>query len=288
MAVPIKFMEFLQRHGEDSAAKLAAAFPLGCLLDAANPTRTSQKVAKVVPLLRNDGKPGRVVLGRDPTCDLILGSSTVSRRHAYFEGQGERISLVDLGSKSGTFLGSRRLEATQPVHLPDEGVAELWFGDEGFFHFGPRGLALYLQHLLQATPRATPLPSQAPAEDDAPVDDGPARPLDETHAAARPPRLAATTGRLERAAAPSPADEARREAEWRKAVAAVAQLGPNASQVDVDLIVDDRPITVFDAARDPGGLSQALRALEGLRPGIRRVQVTLRKSNFPIVVYERR
>ena len=37
-----------------------------------------------------------------------------------------------------------------------------------------------------------------------------------------------------------------------------------------------------------GGLPQALRALEGLRAGVRRIRVTLRRTKFPIVVYERK
>jgi len=279
---PIKFLEFLERHGSDDAAALAAAYPMGCLLAAANPTRSSQKAAHVVPLLRNDGKPGRVVIGRDPAaCDVVCGSPSVSRRHACFGLEGDRIVLTDLGSQTGTHVGAQRLEATQPVTLPSGAISELWIGEEGFYHFGPSALAAYLRHLASASRGS---PRQAPA----PIPAEPAQTPVAPAPTARVPKSNATTQRVARVAAPTPEEEAAREAAWRKAMAAVVQLGPTASTVEVDLALDDRPITIFDAEHEAGGLPQALRALEGLRAGVRRIRVTLRRTKFPIVVYERK
>lgn len=286
MPGPIKFMDFLERTQGHDAARLAADYPLGCLLDAANPTRSSQKAAHVVPLLRNDGKAGRVVVGRDPaTCDVVCGSPSVSRRHACFELQGDRIVLIDLGSQSGTHVGAQRLEPTQPAVLPVGAISELWLGEEGFYHFGPSALAAYLRHLgnpSRGSPRPAPAPvAAAPAPASAPA-------LVAEVPTTRVPKSSATTQRVARVVVPTAEEEAAREATWKKAMAAVVQLGPTASTVEVDLAVDDRPITIFDAEHEPGGLPQALRALDGLRAGVRRIRVTLRRTRFPILVFERK
>jgi hypothetical protein len=288
---PVKFMDFLERTQGHDAARLAADYPLGCLLDAANPTRSSQKAAHVVPLLRNDGKPGRVVVGRDAaTCDVVCGSPSVSRRHACFELQGDRIVLIDLGSQSGTHVGAQRLAPTEPATLPPGAISELWLGEEGFYHFGPSALAAYLRHLGNAS-RGSPRPAPAAPASAAPAaaaaSPSPA-PVVGPPPTNRIPKSTATTQRVARVVVPTAEEEAAREASWKKAMAAVVQLGPTASTVEVDLAVDDRPITIFDAEHEPGGLPQALRALEGLRAGVRRIRVTLRKTKFPIVVFERK
>jgi two-component system cell cycle response regulator len=51
-----------------------------------------------------------VVLGRDPSCDLVLEVDNVSRRHARVREDGERHLLEDLGSTNGTFVGGERVE----------------------------------------------------------------------------------------------------------------------------------------------------------------------------------
>jgi DNA-binding winged helix-turn-helix (wHTH) protein len=60
---------------------------------------------------------GDHVLGRDPTLELCLDSSSVSRRHARLSIVGGEAALEDLGSKNGTFVNDRRL--TAPVMLSD-------------------------------------------------------------------------------------------------------------------------------------------------------------------------
>jgi pSer/pThr/pTyr-binding forkhead associated (FHA) protein len=44
----------------------------------------------------------------------------VSRRHARIVSAGDRFVLEDLGSKNGTYLGHRRLEAAAPLADGDE------------------------------------------------------------------------------------------------------------------------------------------------------------------------
>jgi DNA-binding winged helix-turn-helix (wHTH) protein len=54
---------------------------------------------------------GEHVLGRDPDLELFLDSPGVSRRHALIRIAGSVATLEDLGSKNGTFVADRRLDA---------------------------------------------------------------------------------------------------------------------------------------------------------------------------------
>lgn len=54
---------------------------------------------------------GEHVLGRDPDLELFLDSPGVSRRHALIRIAGNVATLEDLGSKNGTFVADRRLDA---------------------------------------------------------------------------------------------------------------------------------------------------------------------------------
>jgi DNA-binding winged helix-turn-helix (wHTH) protein len=60
---------------------------------------------------------GEHVLGREPELELFFDAATVSRRHARLVVRGADATLEDLGSKNGTFVGDRRVEA--PVPLAD-------------------------------------------------------------------------------------------------------------------------------------------------------------------------
>jgi pSer/pThr/pTyr-binding forkhead associated (FHA) protein len=58
-----------------------------------------------------------VVVGRDPSCDIIISDRQVSRFHARFTPLEEGVLLEDLGSKNGTFCNGARLE--EPVTVMD-------------------------------------------------------------------------------------------------------------------------------------------------------------------------
>jgi len=60
---------------------------------------------------------GEHVLGRDPDLELFLDSPGVSRRHALIRIAGDEATVQDLGSKNGTFIADRRLDA--PTRLVD-------------------------------------------------------------------------------------------------------------------------------------------------------------------------
>ena len=54
--------------------------------------------------------PGGVTIGRDPACDIVVDDPRASRRHAEIEVlDGTRVTVRDLGSTNGTFVGELRI-----------------------------------------------------------------------------------------------------------------------------------------------------------------------------------
>jgi DNA-binding winged helix-turn-helix (wHTH) protein len=60
-------------------------------------------------------EPGETLIGRDPGVGLYIDDPSVSRRHARIFVAGESATLEDLGSKNGTHLGDRRVDAPLPL-----------------------------------------------------------------------------------------------------------------------------------------------------------------------------
>jgi pSer/pThr/pTyr-binding forkhead associated (FHA) protein len=54
------------------------------------------------------GRP--LVLGRAPWCNLVLPEPTVSRRHAELRRDGAAWTIVDLGSRNGTWVNGWRVD----------------------------------------------------------------------------------------------------------------------------------------------------------------------------------
>lgn len=63
---------------------------------------------------------GENILGRGPDAVAWIDRDTVSRRHARIVVHGDTASLEDLGSKNGTRLRGRRLDAPAPLSDGDE------------------------------------------------------------------------------------------------------------------------------------------------------------------------
>ena len=59
---------------------------------------------RVVPLV-----PGGLLLGRSPSCGVVLTGNGISARHAQVMVEGDRCRLVDLGSEGGTYLNGVRV-----------------------------------------------------------------------------------------------------------------------------------------------------------------------------------
>jgi DNA-binding winged helix-turn-helix (wHTH) protein len=58
---------------------------------------------------------GEHVLGRDAEASVMIDSPSVSRRHARILIAGSGATIEDLGSKNGTLLNERRVDARQPL-----------------------------------------------------------------------------------------------------------------------------------------------------------------------------
>ena len=56
-----------------------------------------------------------VLVGRSPSCTLVLDDDYSSSRHARLFQQGEQWFVEDLGSTNGTFVGDHRGESPTPV-----------------------------------------------------------------------------------------------------------------------------------------------------------------------------
>jgi DNA-binding winged helix-turn-helix (wHTH) protein len=58
---------------------------------------------------------GDHVLGRDPSVDVYVEHTAVSRRHARLVIRSQRATLEDLKSRNGTFINGRRIEAPTEI-----------------------------------------------------------------------------------------------------------------------------------------------------------------------------
>jgi len=63
---------------------------------------------------------GENIVGRDPKVAVWLDAPSVSRQHARIVVESSRVTVEDLGSKNGSFVRSRRLDAVTPLADGDE------------------------------------------------------------------------------------------------------------------------------------------------------------------------
>jgi transcriptional regulator with GAF, ATPase, and Fis domain len=61
---------------------------------------------------------GEIVVGRDPTCAVVLDDHAVSRQHARIVNERGVFRVVDLDSRNGTFVDGERVQAAtlEPLH----------------------------------------------------------------------------------------------------------------------------------------------------------------------------
>jgi murein DD-endopeptidase MepM/ murein hydrolase activator NlpD/pSer/pThr/pTyr-binding forkhead associated (FHA) protein len=97
-------------------------------------------------------RPGSILVGRDPACDLHLDDRKVSRRHCEIQVDAERAAVMDLESSNGTFLGRS--------HLPPRRAMTWTPGTP--LRVGPFVLNLTTEVEVEERPRPAPVPRAAP------------------------------------------------------------------------------------------------------------------------------
>ena len=60
---------------------------------------------------------GRVALGRQSPCEIILDDDEISSRHAEIHHRNGQMQLIDLGSRNGTHINNSRLEPNHPTPI---------------------------------------------------------------------------------------------------------------------------------------------------------------------------
>jgi hypothetical protein len=58
-----------------------------------------------------------ITVGRALNKDLVLRAQGVSKLHAWFEVEGDQLSVCDAGSKNGTFVAGRRIAPRESTHV---------------------------------------------------------------------------------------------------------------------------------------------------------------------------
>jgi DNA-binding winged helix-turn-helix (wHTH) protein len=87
---------------------------------------------------------GENVLGREGPGVILLNSTTVSRRHVRIAIDAGAVIVEDLGSKNGTYVNDRRIEAPTPVLEGDQvRIGSLLFT---FRHSPPAGSTETVSH----------------------------------------------------------------------------------------------------------------------------------------------
>lgn len=101
---------------ETSVGKVAAPAPTTPAHSKNRPTRL---VVSEGPL-RGTTLPltsSAILIGRAPSCTLVLDDDYSSSRHARIFPSGDQWVLEDLGSTNGTFIGNQRVSAPTPLSL---------------------------------------------------------------------------------------------------------------------------------------------------------------------------
>lgn len=61
----------------------------------------------------------RLVLGRHPSCEVVLENAVISRQHARMIRQGSSYVIEDLGSRNGTFVNGKKISGLERVKDKD-------------------------------------------------------------------------------------------------------------------------------------------------------------------------
>jgi hypothetical protein len=131
------------------------------------------------------------MVGRDPSCEIVVTDSSVSRRHARLERRGGTWWVVDQGSANGTYVNSLK-------------VAEQALKDHQELRFGALAFRVDVREDLEATV-STPILSDDSATVMAPSSPPPIPPAAPPPLPTPTPKPAAPPPRPHAASAPPPA-----------------------------------------------------------------------------------
>jgi hypothetical protein len=110
----------------------------------------------------------QTIIGRGAECDVTLGPTAVSRRHAAIVKKDDVFVLADLGSRNGTFVGGQKLE--HPTALTDGtlihlGDVLLMFSSRGDLMLGDAESEGFHKDLSESRDdRQLPLPDESEAK----------------------------------------------------------------------------------------------------------------------------
>jgi DNA-binding winged helix-turn-helix (wHTH) protein len=104
-----QFVRTVQRHGYAFHGNATDVAP------AESAASSNFKHWLLAPLRQIPLTPGENVVGRDPSAQVWLDSTSVSRRHARIIIDGERVTVEDLKSKNGTRVHGRQIKTPTPL-----------------------------------------------------------------------------------------------------------------------------------------------------------------------------
>ncbi|MBN2046919.1 MAG: FHA domain-containing protein [Anaerolineaceae bacterium] len=96
-----------------------------------------------------------ILIGRDPTCEIVIPAREVSRFHARLTQDSQGVLLEDLGSKNGTYRNGERIE--EPIYLLDGDMIQVALVQGFAFVSSDATMPLNLKDLpdyIQAQPAA--------------------------------------------------------------------------------------------------------------------------------------
>lgn len=96
----------------------------------------------------------QMILGRAPTCDIVIPDPRVSSRHALIIGRDERWMVTDLSSRNGVRVNGVAIAPEAPVSIKPGDVVHL--GSVGLRLGGPETRLGSRHTLMDATPTFTP------------------------------------------------------------------------------------------------------------------------------------
>jgi hypothetical protein len=205
----------------------------------------------------------RVLVGRDPSCDIVIDDKSVSRRHAALERRGATFVVADQGSANGSFVNGAQVSE-----------AALYDGQELRLGMVPFRVEIESEAegtIMMSAPPAVPATMMMPS----PVAAAPSAPAE--YAPSAPP-----------AYAPAPPANPREEA------AAVLGVAPHATAAEVRARFTELTADLearLQQARTPNlkatyqkNLEEAKRAADLLAPGLATVDVHDLPSVQPTVI----